>query len=271
MLGHMSLWQYIALSVSVSFFLFFAGGGTIHWWYYIKNKDQAERWKIQPHKWLSDRLNREAFWLAVFNLACSSITYGAIFWGIFERGWSQLYWKFDAYSAPYAALSFFAAWLVIEAGAYYLHAIMHFKIFYKGFHSVHHRYSAPNYYTIIAMHPLEWPVHSLYVLAPAFLFPLYGPFFFFFLGLVYVLGFWDHCGIKLFRIPIHGGNKFHDDHHKYFHVNFGFTVPWFDMLHKTIRREGRHYTELTFGGNKGKLKAPKNGEVPANWDQAVKY
>ena len=265
MLGHMAAWQYMLLSMSVSFLLFFAGGGTVHWWYYKKNKDKASDWKIQPGKFLSDKLNREAFWLAVFNLACSSALYGFIFWGILERGWSQLYWDFNAHSIAYAALSFFLAWLVIEAGAYYLHAIMHFKPFYKGFHGIHHRYSAPNYYTIISMHPLEWPVHSLYVLAPAFLFPLYGPFFFFFLGLVYVLGFWDHCGIKLFRIPLHGSNKFHDDHHKYFHVNFGFTVPWFDMLHKTIRREGRHYTERTFLGDKGILRDPGSS------DQAVKY
>ena len=108
-------------------------------------------------------------------------------------------------------------------------------------------------------------MHSLYVLAPAFLFPLHGGIFFFFLGAVYLLGFWDHCGIKLFRIPLHGSNKFHDDHHKYFHVNFGFTVPWFDMLHKTIRREGRHYTERTFLGDKGILRDPGSS------DQAVKY
>lgn len=42
--------------------------------------------------------------------------------------------------------------------------------------------------------------------------------------------------------------RFHDDHHKYFHVNFGFNLTIFDQFHDTMRKHGRIYGEHLYGG-----------------------
>lgn len=42
--------------------------------------------------------------------------------------------------------------------------------------------------------------------------------------------------------------RFHDDHHKYFHVNFGFNTQIFDRFHDTLRKKSRKYSETMFGG-----------------------
>lgn len=44
---------------------------------------------------------------------------------------------------------------------------------------------------------------------------------------------------------------FHDNHHQYFHVNFGFNIYLWDVWHGTYRRKDRVYSEDIFGG-KGK-------------------
>ena len=81
------------------------------------------------------------------------------------------------------------------------------------------------------------------------------------LVVAFLYGFWDHSGIKLsFNLPFHGSNRFHDDHHKYFHVNFGFLTPIFDMIHDTARREGHRYREDTFTGGKGNVKLAELGD-----------
>lgn len=49
---------------------------------------------------------------------------------------------------------------------------------------------------------------------------------------------------------------FHDDHHKYFHVNFGFNTTIFDQFHDTIRRKDREYGVDIFGG-KGRAAKPR--------------
>ena len=44
---------------------------------------------------------------------------------------------------------------------------------------------------------------------------------------------------------------FHDNHHQYFHVNFGFNIEYWDTLHGTVRQKDKIYREDIFWG-KGK-------------------
>ena len=44
---------------------------------------------------------------------------------------------------------------------------------------------------------------------------------------------------------------FHDNHHQYFHVNFGFNIELWDQIHGTVRMKDRIYREDIFWG-KGK-------------------
>lgn len=253
----MDLWLYVVIALIGANVSFVGIGGGIHYWYYVKNRDRHEEWKLQPGKFLSDSRAREAMLLGLLNMNMASAIFGVLTWGVFEHGWSQLYYDMDDYSLGWAALSVFLAWLVIEASAYYMHAGSHIGWVYKKIHYIHHRYSAPTFWTISAMHPLEWFAHATYIVLPAFLFPMHIGLYLFVVICTFIAGFWDHCGIRLpFDLPMHGSNRFHDDHHKYFHVNFGFTCSLFDRIHDTVRREGHHYTEETFAGGKGVVKDP---------------
>lgn len=255
----LELWQYMLMSFVGVNVLYVGIGGAVHWWFYVKNRDRAQSWKIQPDKFLSKKLDREAMWLGIFNMNLAALVFGVIGWGLFEHGWTQLYFDPSEYSWQYTLLSVFLCWLFIEAHAYYLHAGGHlWQGFYKNIHSVHHRYSAPTFWTISAMHPLEWVLHSSYIMLPAFVFPMHIGVYGAVVGMTFVLGYWDHCGIKYPRIPLHGSNKFHDDHHKYFHVNFGFTCSLFDKIHNTVRRDGHHYNEQTFNGGQGIVRKPED-------------
>lgn len=70
----------------------------------------------------------------------------------------------------------------------------------------------------------------------------------------YYHGLIDHSGVTFkahWWQPWQPDAIFHDNHHQYFHVNFGFNIQYWDKLHGTYRRKDRVYTEEIFYG-KGK-------------------
>ncbi len=246
-------WYFYVLMSMLGGNLFYVGfGGFVHWWHYSKNRDKAEDWKLQPNRFISKKQKRKALMLGLFNINMASVISGTLAWGVLQKGWTQIYLDINEYSYGWAILSFFLAMLILDAVAYYFHALGHRPFMYKHFHSVHHEYVAPEYFTLSAVHPVEWFIQVCYIFIPAFLFPMHAGVMIAVLVIAFLYGFWDHSGIKLnFNLPFHGSNKFHDDHHKYFHVNFGFLTPLFDKIHDTARREGHKYREDTFTGGKG--------------------
>lgn len=236
-------------------------GGFVHWWHYIKNRDNAAEWKLQPNRFLSKSQTKEALMLGFFNMNVASVMSGVLAYGIIEKGWTQMYFDINDYSYGWAALSLVLAFLFLDGAAYYYHALGHRPFMYKHFHSFHHRYTSPEFFTLSAVHPIEWIVQVSYTFAPLFLFPIHWSMFLIVLVTAFMYGFWDHSGIKLgFNLPFHGSNQFHDDHHKYFHVNFGFLTPYFDLFHDTARREGHRYREDTFTGGKGDVNLEELGK-----------
>ena len=62
----------------------------------------------------------------------------------------------------------------------------------------------------------------------------------------------DHSGVKLTPIwPWQPTSQYHDDHHRFFHVNFGQHILFWDRMMGTIRSVDKRYGEDCFGG-KGK-------------------
>ncbi|CAA0118855.1 Uncharacterised protein [BD1-7 clade bacterium] len=253
-------WQYVLIALTGGNIFYLGVGGAVHYYYYHMKRAQADQWKMQPNKWLTAKLNRHEIIVGTFNMNMAAGTFGFLAWGIIEHGWGQIYWNFSDYSLGWAGLSVFLAFFFIEACAYYMHAAGHQPWLYENIHKMHHYYTAPTFFSISAMHPLEWIAHASYIVAPAFLFPMHWSLYLFVMMTTFFYGFWDHSGIKLpFDLPFHGSNRFHDDHHKYFHVNYGFLTPFFDRIHDTVRREGHHYTEDTYANGKGTVNPSKLG------------
>lgn len=255
-------WQYVLIALAGANFLYLGVGGAVHYYFYHLNRDKNEEWKMQPNRFLSPRLARHAAILGTFNLNIAAGTFGLLGWGVIEQGWGYIYWDINEYSYGWAALSVFLHFLFIEFFAYYIHAWVHRPWPYKHIHKVHHYYSAPTFFTASAMHPIEWVLHSAYIISPAFIFPMHWSLYAFVVMVAFYYGFWDHAGIQLKRnLPFHGSNQFHDDHHKYFHVNYGFLTSYFDRINDTVRREGHHYTEDSFyTKSNGKVRLDKLGE-----------
>lgn len=67
----------------------------------------------------------------------------------------------------------------------------------------------------------------------------------------YYHGIIDHSGVNFKAFwwqPWQPDAIFHDNHHQYFHVNFGFNIFIWDKLHGTYRRKDRVYNEDFFYG-----------------------
>lgn len=254
----MSLGVYLVVLLLGANVGLFGVGGLVHYYYYVKRREEAEQWKIQPGRYLSDKLYFEGLKSSIININLATSVFAVVLWGLMEKGWGVIYFDLDAYGYPYVIISAIACFIFIEAWAYYSHVALHKGWLYTRFHSKHHRYKAPTWFTMAAMDPVEWLFHSSYIMLAAFIIPMHWSVYFTIVIYTFLAGFWDHIGAKLpFELPFHGSNRFHDDHHKYVHVNFGFLCSLFDRIHDTIRHEGHHYTEESFAGGKGIVKSPE--------------
>ena len=75
---------------------------------------------------------------------------------------------------------------------------------------------------------------------------------------VFTIALFYSSGIDLHSIlPWQAPARFHDDHHKYFHCNFGHNVMIFDRFHGTMRRKDRRYGEDVFYGKGAPMKGKK--------------
>jgi lathosterol oxidase len=74
----------------------------------------------------------------------------------------------------------------------------------------------------------------------------------------------DHSGIDFDGdFPWQATARFHDDHHKYFHCNFGQSLLCWDMWCGTLRKQTRKYGENVFygrGEEKFKDSSTKEGD-----------
>ncbi|XP_039252154.2 lathosterol oxidase-like [Styela clava] len=254
-----NVYYVVPAAILLSYVIFFGLGGYLQWYYYIQRRDIPETWKCQPKRFLSKKDERHEILLGASNLVLGAtlsgflatlITNGAnistLYFSIAEHGWM--------YFIVSTALTF----LFQDAAAYYVHRTLHWPYFYKKFHKYHHRYHSPTAFSAVAMHPVEFLTLQFSLIIPMFTVPVH---FVGFLGCIfynYYYGMIDHSGIDFEAIwPWQPPVRFHDDHHRYFHVNFGFNTLIFDRFHDTLRKRSRAYSESIFGG-KGQEKGTES-------------
>lgn len=203
--------------------------------YYQMLRDRPREWKVQQDRWLSKTLHDEEEYTGTRNAFVGG------FLGVFLIVGTPncLYSCVHEHSLLYHALSYPIFFLWVEFYAYWMHRLHHTRFIYKRIHKQHHRYVAPTPFSAYAMHPLEFvsfvvgPMSIIYML-PLHLVPVI-------LNLFYI-GFHaivDHSGID-FRadIPFQAPVRFHDDHHRYFHANYGQSVMLFDWMFGTMYDSG---------------------------------
>lgn len=141
----------------------------------------------------------------------------------------------------------------IDIWAYFAHRFLHMKGIYKYFHKWHHRYQPPTAITAFAMHPCEFILFQLGGISCCFLFEIHILAFMFNAIFVSYHGQVDHSGIDFEGdLPWQPSVQYHDDHHRFFHVNFGQNLILWDYLFGTLRQDNRKYGEDVFVGSQAK-------------------
>lgn len=258
----------IGISLLVSVVTFWGLGGLVHWWFYIKRRADAAQWKLQPKRFMKPEMVRHSFWLGSLNILIGSLVGGAFTWNIVAGGntWSSLYFdpmQYGVAGLVWLPISLVVSLLMMDAGLYYSHRFMHAKFIFRYIHRWHHRYTAPVIYTTTAMHPFEFMVFQSCLLLPALILPMHWSVYVLAIGYTYLIGMIDHSGVIVnWPLPLHSGNKFHDDHHVYFHCNYGHHTQLWDRLHGTVHQPDRRYGEHVYGG-RGASRNPAKPEPVA--------
>jgi len=235
-------------SLAASFVTFWGLGGLVHYAFYARRRDRAAEWKLQPKRFLPDRMVRHAFWLGSFNMAIGATLGGIFAWHVLRGGYSSLYFDPLEHGLLWLVLSAIATFFLIDAGLYYSHRLLHQPRLFRHIHRWHHRYTAPVVFATTAVHPIEFLIFAFFVLLPALILPVHWAVYVAVVAYTYLIGMIDHSGIDVrWPLPLHSGNRFHDDHHVFFHCNYGHHTQLFDRLHDTVRHVGRRYGIDVFG------------------------
>ncbi len=212
--------------------------GGQHWWLHIK-RAQGTSYKYEQ-RWLAT--NRPSFLFGdqtKDNMFFTLVSGGGIA-ALYESIMFRLY---ASESIPQlsslwaiAAMTFAVFW--IESVHFYLnHRLLHVDPLYKWAHALHHRNVNTGPWSGISMHPFE---HVFYLSLPFVFLVIPGSPFIATFCLVYLMlsPSPSHSGFDRFVLgptTVHGGDYFHNLHHRYFEVNYGMLLlpldKWFGTFH----------------------------------------
>lgn len=246
-----AMWaKIVGASMAVGVALLWIVAGYYHIRYYVLRRHEPETWKCQPKRFLRPDQSREAAMLSSFNLALGGFVSGNLVYA-FLNGWGapKLYTDVAEYGWVYTLGSTVLLFVLMDGLAYYAHRAFHLKPLFKRIHRHHHRYIATSPFVVVAMHPLELLGLQAATFLPLFVLPFHVVSVIVVLGYILVFNIIDHSGVRLTsHFPWQGPSMYHDDHHVYFHVNFGQHLMMWDRMHGTLRRKGRRYGIDNFGG-----------------------
>lgn len=241
----------------VSYSIYFLIGGFLHWYFYVRRRDRAHEWKCQPTKWLPAELELHEIMVGSLSLLVTGTFSAALACYIYNGNPSTVYYRFDQYGWWWFFAQFAVIFIYQDYTTYVMHRMYHTPFLYKHFHKLHHKYKQPTAFSVVAIHPVEIMHIQLTMCLPLFVIPVHWLAFYTVAIYTYVHGIIDHSGINFkaqWWQPWQPDADFHDQHHEFFHVNFGFNIQLWDRLHGTMRKMDKVYTEETFHGMDRKTK-----------------
>ena len=132
----------------------------------------------------------------------------------------------------------FAVFWIEGVHFYVNHRLLHVDPLYKWAHALHHRNVNTGPWSGISMHPIE---HLFYMSLPFVFLVIPGSPFIATFCMVYLMisPSPSHSGFDRFKTgngtTLHGGDYFHNLHHRYFEVNYGMLLlpldKWFGTFH----------------------------------------
>lgn len=226
----------------VSYLLMYAAVcGSIHYLYTWKYPEEGHRLSIQK-KPMTDLEMRRAIVFSIKSIlsvsAASSYAYYAI------QGWTNIHWGLPGLQdIP----CFLVAYILVDVSAYVVHRILHRPWWYRHVHKAHHIWKSPNAFVVSALHPVEFLSLTVPTLSVISALPLSIYSATLLLSWIFICNAVDHSGLRLDELPSlawiiwQAPVEFHDNHHKFFHANYGAMVDWWDRLGGTFycpRKDG---------------------------------
>ena len=226
---------------------------------YYKNRfESAEEWKVQPQKWLSEKVHRFEVQLSVPNalITAPGMSLCMIYLKVYAAQHKVLpspkvYYDQSDHSLQDILLAMVPFYVWIDFWAYFVHRILHWPTVYRNIHKLHHRFTAPTPYSALALHPIELMSLQFGIYAYLLVMPIHFAVLVFIFIYLYVFTVIDHSGIKvdspLFAgMPFQPSTRFHDDHHALFHLNYGQSMIIWDWMFGSLRQPARTYGETVF-------------------------
>ena len=151
-------------------------------------------------------------------------TVAAIIMGVmWQKGWTQIYLKFDQYSFWYLIPSLLILSFAHDFYFYVTHRFLHSNWAYRKFHSVHHNSLTPSPWASFSFHPVEGLIQAAALPIFILLIPLHPVMILIYLTFMTLSGITNHLG---FEILPEGSEKgigqwlvsgvHHTQHHRYY-------------------------------------------------------
>lgn len=158
---------------------------------------------------------------------------------------TNLFNPWDKFGSVYYFLTFPLMLLIHDAYFYWMHRLMHQPKLFRYIHRVHHLSTNPSPWTAYAFHPLEAIIEAGIIPVIAFTLPVNFSAFALFLLFQFLYNVYGHLGYELFPARFNktwigrwvNTGTAHNQHHQFFHGNYGlYTLIW-DRMFGTLRKD----------------------------------
>jgi sterol desaturase/sphingolipid hydroxylase (fatty acid hydroxylase superfamily) len=186
---------------------------------------------------LAPQIRREIGW-SLASAAIYGVPAGIVAWGWQERGWTQVYTRWDALPLWYLPISLLLYLLAHDTWFYWTHRLMHRPAWFRAAHAVHHASRPPTAWAAMSFHPLEAVTGAVVIPALVFIVPIHVAMLGAVLAIMTLMGVTNHMGWELFpRRLVHsrvGGwlitASHHERHHEAYRCNYGLYFRHWDKL-----------------------------------------
>lgn len=147
----------------------------------------------------------------------------------------QIYHNFFRFNLIQTCILFILYFILFDLLNYFLHRLLHTRVFYKNVHLVHHKFKEPTPFGSIAVHPIEFVLNSV---IPSTIVS-------FFLPTYIYLWMFSYLFHTIWTIIIHDGIKYnkndvvlmdsikHGIHHQYPLRKYAFIFHFWDIIFGT--------------------------------------
>lgn len=172
-----------------------------------------------------------------------------VFW---EKGWSQIYLRFDQFGLWYLPVSWLLLLAIHDTYFYWTHRWLHVPGVYERFHAIHHASLRPSPWASFSFHPVESILNAIAIPIIALVLPLHPVVILLHLTFMTLSAITNHSGFEI--LPRNAMKKWwgawvisgvhHTQHHRFFRSNYGlfFTAwdRWMDTEHAGYEKDFEH-------------------------------